>query len=453
MARPRATEQPTLDAEDLQALVDRGKTKRMKLSAVVPWDENPREHDEAQLEMLVRSIRAHGYCAPLVIQKGTHRLVAGHGRRLALLRLAGAKDPMLTVMEVDLTDQEAVAYAIADNRLTDLSTWNSELLRASLTYLNADEFDFASIGFSVDSLAEIFAPAAPGSGLLPGKDPDDAPPLPAMATSRLGDLFLLGRHRLLCGDSTSPEDVARLMDGTRADMLLTDPPYGVAYKSDSKALKAGGKASIKNDALDPAALEAFLSKEFLCAADATARHAGCYVFYPSRYHREFENALNSASLEVRAQIIWAKTQASFGFAQYKWKHEPILFAAHDDPQAIPLVFCPAHEAAFYAFKAGQSVAWEGDRSQTTVWTCSRETGYVHPTQKPVDLLGRAIRNSTKPRGTVLDLFAGSGSTLMACEVLGRTCFTIELDPLFVDVVVKRWQDATGKEALLIRDGA
>jgi DNA modification methylase len=448
MARAKAPAPPSLSSTELQALMDRGTVERLPLSSVIPWDENPREHDEQQLEMLVKSIRAHGFCAPLVVQSSSMKLVAGHGRRLALLRIAAGNDILVPIVKADLTDAQAVAYAVADNRIAELSTWNIPLLRSACTLLDDGAFDFESIGYSPEAMNELFATPAPGSGILPGRDPEDAPPLPAVASSRLGDLYHLGRHRLLCGDSTSADDVARLMDGERADCLLTDPPYGVAYKSDSKSLKAGGKASIKNDDLDPAVLETFLTQAFMCAHAALSPHAGCYVFYPSRYHREFENALNAAKMEVRAQIIWAKTQASFGFAQYKWKHEPILFAAKDGK--TPLIFVPAHEAAFYCFKSGQSVAWEGDRSQTTVWTCSRETGYVHPTQKPVELLHRPIKNSTKPRGIVLDLFAGSGSTLMACEVLGRSCYTIELDPKFVDVVVKRWEDATGKQATLVR---
>lgn len=448
MAKTKAPAAPALSSDELQALMDRGTLERVPLSSVIPWDENPREHDDQQIEMLVKSIRAHGFCAPLVVQASTGKLVAGHGRRLALLRIADGNDPLVSVVKAPLTDAQAVAYAVADNRIAELSTWNIPLLRSACTLLDDGAFDFESIGYSPEAMNELFAAPPPGSGILPGKDPEDAPPLPASPSSCLGDLYLLGRHRLLCGDSTAADDVARLMNGDKADCLLTDPPYGVAYKSDSKSLKAGGKASIKNDDLDPAVLETFLTKAFLCAYAALSPHAGCYVFYPSRYHREFENALNAARMEVWAQIIWAKTQASFGFAQYKWKHEPILFAAKEGK--TPLIFVPAHEAAFYAFKSGQSVAWEGDRSQTTVWTCSRESGYVHPTQKPVELLHRPIKNSTKPRGIVLDLFGGSGSTLMACEVDGRNAYLMELDPAFCDVIVKRWEDATGKQATRVR---
>ena len=448
MARPQALIPPPLPADDLKTLMAVGSPGKLRLSKLVPWDENPRDHDPAQVEMLAASIRTHGMVRPIMVQAKTNRIVAGHGTRLALMLIAGGADPEVPVVVCKLTDAQARSYAVADNRLSDLSTWNPALLRDSLTALNDGAFDFASIGFDQSSLAAIFNTAPPESGILPGRDPDDAPPLPPVPQARLGDLYLIGRHRLVCGDSTSKDDVSLLMAGVKADCLLTDPPYGVAYKSDSKSLKAGGKASIKNDNLDPEVLQDFLAQAFHAAASALAPHAGCYIFYPSRYHREFENALNLSGFEVRAQIIWAKTQASFGFAQYKWKHEPILFAAR--PDAIPLIFVPAHEAAFYAFKSGQSVAWEGDRSQTTVWTCGRDHGYVHPTQKPVELLARAIRNSTKPRGIVLDLFGGSGSTLMACEVHGRTAYLMELGPAFVDVIVLRWEQATGKQAILVR---
>lgn len=263
-----------------------------------------------------------------------------------------------------------------------------------------------------------------------------------------GELILLGSHRLLCGDATKADDWARLMDGRKADLLLTDPPYGVAYESSAKGLKDGGKASIKNDALEGAAFQSFLDATFLCAAAATAKHAACYVFYPSRFHREFETAMVTAGLSVRAQIIWVKNAASFGFAQYKWKHEPVLLAAHED--AVPLIYVPAHETAFYAFKKGQSPLWEGDRCQTTVWSVARETGYVHPTQKPVELLKKPMLNSSRPGMLVVDPFGGSGSTLITCEMLGRTCYSLELDPAFCDVITQRWEEATGKKAQRVK---
>ena len=385
MARPRVTE-PT-PTEDLEALMGAGRPGQLRLAELVPWDENPRDHDPDQVAMLVKSIRAHGMIRPVMVQEGSNRIVAGHGTRLALLEIAAGADPRVPVVFCRLSDAQARSYAIADNRLSDLSVWNPELLRSSLAALNQDGFDFGALGFTPDALAEIFAPPPPGSGILPGVDPDDAPPLPAIPTSRLGDLYMLGNHRLLVGDSTSKEDVARLMDGAQADMLLTDPPYGVAYKliqgpkgpkgrKKAAAAKAAGTDRILNDELDPEALEAFLVHVFGNAAESISSHAGCYIFHPSLYGREFLNALNACGFEMRSQIIWSKTNASFGWAQYRWQHEPIIFAAKEE--GVPLVFVPAHEAAFYAFKAGQSVAWEGDRSQTTVWTFGQGCSHGPP---------------------------------------------------------------------------
>jgi DNA modification methylase len=270
-------------------------------------------------------------------------------------------------------------------------------------------------------------------GLKAGADPDAAPACPEQPFLKLGDLVLLGRHRLLVGDSTK-----------RAE------PYNVDYQSDSASLKAEGKGSIKNDAMTGEQFQAFLDATFARYAEATGPHAAFYVFYPSRFHVEFEGAMLRAGVTVRAQIIWAKTQASFGFSQYKWKHEPILLGAKDGE--TPLIYLPAHETAFYAFKAKQAPFWTGDRTQTTVWTCARETGYVHPTQKPVELLRKPITNSSRVGMLVLDLFGGSGSTLITCESMGRRCNTMELDPKFSEVIWKRWEEATGKKATVLRDG-
>jgi DNA modification methylase len=314
-------------------------------------------------------------------------MVAGHGRRLALLSMAAkGSDPEVPVVWAPLTDEQASAYAVADNRLTDLSEWNVPGLRAVMAELDNGAFDMEATGFTAEALGDLFGAPGPTSGILPGKDPEDAPPLPppAEVVSRLGDLIILGDHRLLCGDSTDPLAWARLMEGAKADLVLTDPPYGVSYESSAAGLKADGRASIQNDALTGEAFQSFLDRTFSCLASVSQKKAAFYVFYPSRFHREFETGLNRARLDVRAQIIWVKNAASFGFAQYKWKHEPVLMAAAEGE--VPLVYLPAHETAFYAFKQGNSPFWEGDRCQTTVWSVSRETGYVHPCLAPDSLV-------------------------------------------------------------------
>lgn len=424
------------------------KLRKIKVSEILPWDANPREHSDDQLGMLQKSLEHFGLVSLPVVQAGTGKLIAGHGR-LAALKASGRADHEISVLEVDLSDEDAAAYAVADNRLTDLSTWNLPALRAVMADLDNGAFDMEIVGFTADDMGQLFAGPS-FSRIKPGVDPDDAPPLPGAADvkSQLGDLYLLGEHRLLCGDSTDAAAWARLMDGKKADLIVTDPPYGVSYESSAAGLKHDGKASIANDSLQGEEFQRFLDAVMARISGFSAPTAAVYVFYPSRFHREFENALNRAKLEVRAQIIWVKNAASFGFSQYKWKHEPVLQAAHEGE--VPLIYVDTHETAFYAFHQKKAPLWEGDRAQTTVWSVARETGYVHPTQKPVELLKKPILNSSRGGMLVVDPFGGSGSTLMTCELLGRKCYSMELDPAFADVCVKRWEDATGQTATLIR---
>lgn len=432
-----------LSAAEVESTLDRARPGFLALSCLVPWDKNPRAHDPEQVRLLAESIRTHGYIRPIMLQEGTNRIVAGHGTRLALLSLVPeGMDPQVPVVWARLSDKEAASYAVADNRLTDLSTWDLPVLQEVMVELDTSGWNLEASGFAPGALEALLG--GPKTTIKPGVDPEDAPPLPAVARTVRGELIILGSHRLLCGDATDPDDWNRLMDGRRAALVVTDPPYNVAYESSAADLKAGGKASIKNDALSDADFQAFLDAVFRQVSAHSEKRAAFYVFYPSRFHTAFETALNRSGLEVRAQIIWVKNAASFGFAQYKWKHEPVLQAAREGE--VPLVFCPAHESAFYAFRAGNSPYWEGDRSQTTVWSVARETGYVHPTQKPVELLHRPLLNSSRPGFLVLDPFGGSGSTLMTCEILGRSCLTMELDPKFCDVIVQRWEEATGQTA-------
>ncbi|WP_305953447.1 site-specific DNA-methyltransferase [Paenibacillus sp. P32E] len=259
-----------------------------------------------------------------------------------------------------------------------------------------------------------------------------------------GDIWQLGRHILMCGDSTDAEDVAKLMDGVKASLIVTDPPYNVAVQSDSARLAADGRSSIMNDDMPAEEFAGFLHAVFEQYAVAMEPTAAIYVFHPSSYQREFEDAMNVAGITVRCQCIWVKNVATFGWAQYRWKHEPV----------------------FYGHMMGKAPAWYGDRTQTTVWRSGLPaedplpetvwevskgdvTKYVHPTQKPLELLAIPIRNSSQREDIVVDLFGGSGSTLMTCDQLGRTCRTMELDPIFCDVIKKRYQEAPDIEPVLI----
>lgn len=262
--------------------------------------------------------------------------------------------------------------------------------------------------------------------------------------ARRGDVWQLGRHRLVCGDATDADDVALLMEGKQAALIVTDPPYNVAVESDSERLAADGRSSILNDDMPAEEFAGFLIAVFERYADIMEPTAAIYVFHPSSYQRKFEDAMNAAGIVVRSQCVWVKNAASFGWSQYRWQHEPV----------------------FYGHLRRRSPAWYGDRRQstvwrsglladepmpTTVWEVSRGdvTKYVHPTQKPLELLGIPIGNSSRLGDVVVDLFGGSGSTLMTCEQMGRECRLLELDPIFCDVIKKRFRESTGIEPVLI----
>ncbi|WP_347177519.1 site-specific DNA-methyltransferase [Paenibacillus sp. BR1-192] len=259
-----------------------------------------------------------------------------------------------------------------------------------------------------------------------------------------GDVWQLGPHRLVCGDATDPADVARLMEGAKAALVVTDPPYNVAVESDSERLAADGRSSIMNDDMPTEEFAGFLHAVFERYSSIMEATAAIYVFHPSSYQREFEDAMNAAGIVVRSQCVWVKNAASFGWSQYRWQHEPV----------------------FYAHLRGKAPAWYGDRRQSTVWRAglpveepnpssvwevSRgDVGkYVHPTQKPLELLAIPIGNSSQKGDMVVDFFGGSGSTLMTCDQLGRVCRTLELDPVFCDVIKRRYQEATGIKPVLI----
>lgn len=387
-------------------------TTKRRIKDLLPWEKNPRRLTPEQAEQLRASIEKFDLAEiPAVDTDG--RIVAGH-QRVTILKALGRENEIIDVRIPNrkLTAAEFSEYNVRSNKNT--GEWDLELLG------KLDESLLKSVGFSPDELDKIFPPEA---GLT---DPDEIPPLPEKAKSRLGDLYELGGNRLLCGDSTSAEDVARLMGGTGADMIFTDPPYNVGYVGKGKK-----KLTIQNDSMAEDEFLGFLSKAFGAMRKTCAGGVPYYVCHADTMTAAFRRALLGAGFEVKQTIIWAKQNFVLGRQDYQWQHEPIL----------------------YGWAAGASHRWYGGRAETTVWNIPRPTANdEHPTMKPVALCSRAIANSSRRGGAVLDLFGGSGSTLIACEMLKRRAFLMELDPKYADVIIQRWEKFTGLKAKKVSHG-
>jgi DNA modification methylase len=354
-------------------------------------------------------------------------IIAGHGRVLAAQKLGLDKVPCIRLAH--LTETQKRAYIIADNKLALNAGWDEEMLGLELAELREADFDLDVLGFDADELANFLA--EPSEGLT---DDDAVPEVPAVPVTVEGDVWLLGRHRLMCGDSTSIDAVERLCDGRKADMVLTDPPYGVSFVGVKGSMYSGGKKAGKNSAemikaddLRGDDLVKLFADSMSAASMSSKAGAAMYVFFAINRSQESVAGLRDAGLEIRNWLIWDKGNVGFHAmnAQYK----------------------PNYEAFLYCHKAGQSPSWYGGNKEQTVWRFPVEREGLHPTMKPVSLLCHALQNSSKSGDEVLDLFGGSGSTLIACEKTARDCRMMELDPKYCDVIVKRWQDFAGKQAI------
>lgn len=408
---------------------------------IVPIDQinaaayNPRvdlQPGDVEYEKLRRSIKEFGYVEPIVWNERTGHMVGGHQRYKIMVNELGHTE--LQVSVVDLDDQQERLLNIALNKVS--GDWDEGALSQLLAELQDEGADLLLSGFDTDELNELIAEFGTMSD-AEIEEPvieDDFDVQGALDSiqepeTQRGDIWQLGPHRLMCGDSTSEEDVGCLMDGELADLVVTDPPYNVAVESDSARLAADGRSSIQNDDMPAEEFAGFLNAVFRNYAGIMEPTAGVYIFHPAWYQRDFENAMNAAGIVRRTQCIWVKNSPSFGWSQYKFQHEPV----------------------FYAHFKGKAPAWYGDRTQTTIWDVSRGdvSKYVHPTQKPIELLAIPIKNSSRPGNTVVDLFGGSGSTLMTCDQMDRICRTMEIDPKFCDVIKQRYQESTGIEPVLI----
>jgi len=404
--------------------------KTVPTASLIPYARNARTHSPAQVDKIAASIREFGFLSP-IITDGQSGIVAGHGRVMAAQKLG--LDTLPTIDAAHLTEAQRRAYVLADNRMALDAGWDNDLLKIELQGLGEMDFDLTLTGFDLGEIAALTLDATEGL-----TDPDAVPDVPTVPVTVLGDVWLLGRHRLMCGDSTSIDAVERLMDGQKADMVFTDPPYGMAYgggraRGDHAKNKKGGvlikaHGMIKGDDLQGEDLIGMIRDSVGSAIAVCKSGAAKYVCFPWRTYSEFEAALEQIGMTVSACIVWDKKSIGLGNSNYRPQHEFIFYSKGD--------------------------SWHGDKSQSDVWYNSRgATGdYVHPTQKPVELVEKAINNSSKGQDVVIDVFGGSGSTLIACEKTARDCRMMELDPKYCDVIIQRWQNFTGQTATLEATG-
>ncbi len=385
----------------------------IQIDALIPYARNSRTHSDAQVAQIASSIKEFGFTNPVLIDVGGG-IIAGHGRVLAARKLGMSEVPCIRLEH--LTDAQKRAYVIADNRLALNSGWDTEMLKVEFADLQELGFDIELTGFDLDEIKELLAPVGT-EGLT---DPDDAPPLPETPRTVPGDIWVMGKHRLLCGDSTSMDDLAKLCEGHLVDMWLTDPPYNVAYEGKTKdALK------IKNDEMGDDQFRQFLRDAYTAADTVMKPGAVFYIWHADSEGYNFRGAAQDAGWKVRQCLIWKKSSMVMGRQDYHWKHEPCL----------------------YGWKEGAGHLWAADRKQTTILEFEKPTrNGEHPTMKPVALFEYQLLNNTKGGDQVLDSFGGSGTTLIAAEKNGRVARIMELDPKYCDVIVKRWQDFTGKIA-------
>ena len=375
------------------------------IDLLIPYAKNARVHDDAQIAQLAGSIKEFGFNNPILIDKD-NGIIAGHGRVMAARKLGLTEVP--TILLDHLNETQRKAYILADNRIAINSTWDNEMLSLELMDIK-DDVSLAMLGFSVDELDALLNPTQLTDGLT---DEDAVPEVPEEPKTKLGDIYQLGNHRLMCGDSTSIDAVEKLMDGQKADMVFTDPPYGVDYKG------------INNDSRN--GLEDLLRGAFGNYFAVSKSGASIYCFHSDRcadvFHKVFREFFHFSSM-----IIWAKNSLTLSQTDYQSQHEPCLYGWMDNG----------------------THSWHSDRKQTSLWKFDKERVAGHTTPKPVALVEKAISNSSKSGDIVIDLFGGSGSTLIAAEKIGRHSILMELDPKYCDVIIKRWEDFTGKKAVLL----
>lgn len=382
----------------------------INVANIKEYENNPRNNDAA-VDSVSESIKQFGFKVPILIDSN-NIIICGHTRIKAARKLGLDKVPC--IVADDLTPEQIKAFRLADNKTCEIAEWNMELLEAELKELSNLELDFSMSDFGFE-FEEESEPQEIIEDEAPEVDEDNEP------LTKQGDIWQLGEHKLICGDSTSKETIKRLVGEAMADMVVTDPPYNINYQGGT-----GDKLTIQNDNMSDEEFNSFLTTAFECMNDALKEGGAFYIWYASREHINFETALNKADFQVRQQLIWAKSGLILSRQDYHWQHEPCL----------------------YGWKSGATHNWYSDRKQSTLLEFEKPTKNLeHPTMKPVELIAYLISNSSKKNDIVLDIFGGSGTTLIASEQLNRKCYMVEIDPKYCDVIIKRYENFTGQKAV------
>ena len=460
------------------------KVEYVPIKSVKPAKGNTRIHPPEQVDQIRASIKAFGWTKPIVVDE-RREILAGHGA------LQAAQQDGLTEVPIiarhGLSQAQKRAYRTADNKIGDNSTWDMKLLGTELASLKDMGFDMTLTGFGPSEIEAILRP--PPSHHTEPPTQDTAGP----AVSVLGDLWQLGDHRLICADSTKPTTYQTLMNGRQAALVFTDPPYGISYEAPS-----GKFEMLKGDGLRRGQLTKMLGGAFASSIEHTTKEAPWYVWHASATREDFAHAMRDVGLVEVSYIIWAKPGQVLGWSDYRWSHEPCFYAVRQGHKpafygdrtettvwrvaartrkaepaiqvgAGMIIAMPTGEEMYIApgapkgkkvrhvqLQKGETLSLATNEDTDDLWEVSRDNGHgkeesIDPTQKPVELARRAVKNSSREGEIVLDFFAGSGSTLIACEQLKRACYAVELEPMYVDAIVRRWQTATGKQATHAKD--
>lgn len=395
------------------------KIETRPVADLIPYIANSRTHSDAQVAQIAASIKEFGWTNPILID-GDNTIIAGHGRLLAARKLGMEDVPAIVLDHLSKAQQRALV--IADNQLALNAGWDMDMLKAEIEDLQLDDFDLGLLGFDDKFLDGLLVPE-PTEGLT---DEDAVPEVPVTPKTVLGDVWVLGNHRLMCGDSTSIEALEKLTEGRLVDVWLTDPPYNVAYEGGTKE-----KLTIQNDSMGDSDFRQFLRDAYVAADAVMKPGAVFYIWHADSEGYNFRGAAKDAGWQVRQCLIWKKSSMVMGRQDYHWKHEPCL----------------------YGWKEGAAHLWATDRKQTTILEFDKPSrNGEHPTMKPVELFEYQMLNNTKGADVVLDSFGGSGTTIIAAEKHGRHARLMELDPKYCDVIIKRWQDFTGKQAVHAETG-